>query len=129
MATTNTTNRAKRRTSQAKGRSKTAARKTKTAAKTTATAQKSQVQRVAESVVDLPVGVTLTAVDRVAEVFEPWTSRRTAERELRSYRTQLTRTFNRAERRGTTARRKANTQAKRTRTSVTREVRRVEREA
>ena len=96
MATSQTTNTAKRQTSQAKGRSKTAAKTTKTAAKTAATAEKTQVQRVAETAVDLPVGVTLTAVDRVAEAIEPWTSRRTAERELRSYRTQFTRTFNRA---------------------------------
>jgi hypothetical protein len=80
-------------------------------------------------VVDVPVGAVLNVVGRVQELFEPWTSRNTAERELRSYRTQLTRTVNRSGRRGATARRKATTQAKRTRGRLEREVRRVEREA
>src|SRR4051794_6474629 len=79
-------------------------------------AEKNPVRQVAERAVDVPVGVALTAVDRVGEVLEPWTGRATAERELRSYRSQFTRTLSRAERRGATVRRKATTRAKRTRT-------------
>ncbi len=96
MATPSTTNSAKRRTSTAKGQARRTARQTKTTAKTTTTASKSQVQRVAETVVDVPVGAALRVAERVQELFEPWTSRGTAERELRSYRTQLTRTINRS---------------------------------
>ena len=120
MATSQNTNTAQRRTTS----TKRAARQTKTTPAT-----KNPVQRVVETAIDLPVGAVLRVTDRVQELFEPWTSRTTAERELRSYRTQLTRTVNRSERRGATARRKATTQAKRTRGRLEREVRRVEREA
>jgi hypothetical protein len=115
MATTNTAQRrnTRKRSAQTK----------------TTTAPKNPVQRVAETAVDVPVGAVLRVVDRIQELFEPWTDRTTAERELRSYRTQLTRTAKRSERRGATARRKATTQAKRTRSRFQREVRRVEREA
>jgi len=117
MATSQNTHTAQRRTTK------------KRAAQTkTPTTPKNPVQRAAETVVDVPVGYALRVVDRVQELIEPWTSRGTAERELRSYRTQLTRTVNRSERRGATARRKATTQAKRTRSRAVREVRRVERE-
>jgi uncharacterized protein YfcZ (UPF0381/DUF406 family) len=87
------------------------------------------VQRVVETAVDVPVGVVLRVTDRVQEIVNPWTKRGTAERELRSYRTQLTRTVSRSERRGATARRKATTQAKRTRGRLEREVRKGQRKA
>jgi hypothetical protein len=93
-----------------------------------AQAEKRQAQKAAGTVLDLPVGAALTVADRVGELVEPWTDRETAERQLRSYRTQLTRSLKRAERRGATARRKAVTRARRTRTRLEREVRRVERE-
>lgn len=123
MATSQNTNTAQRRTTTGRTRQ----------TKTTTAAPKSPVQRVAETAVDLavdvPVGAALRVADRFQELIEPWTSRNTAERELRSYRTQLTRSVNRSERRGATARRKATTQAKRTRSRAVREVRRVERQA
>jgi hypothetical protein len=120
MATSQSTNTARRRTST---------RRTARQTRTTTTDSRNPVQRVAETAVDVPVGAVLRVADRVGELIEPWTSPRTAERELRSYRTQLTRSVNRAERRGATARRKATTQAKRTRSRFERGVRRVERVA
>ena len=94
-----------------------------------AQAEKGQAQKAVETAVDVPVGAALRVADRVGELVEPWTDRETAERQLRSYRTQLTRTLKRAERRGASARRKTITRARRTRTRLEREVRRVEREA
>src|SRR4029450_10985938 len=78
--------------------------------------EKSHAQKAAETVLDVPVGAALTVADRVTELVEPWTDRETAERQLRSYRTQLTRSLKRAERRGASVRRKATTRARRTRT-------------
>src|SRR5690242_4896868 len=51
------------------------------------------VRQTAERTVDLPVGAVLTVADRVNDAVEPWTSRTTAERELKSIRTQVTREF------------------------------------
>jgi hypothetical protein len=120
---------AKRATTEAKKSAAKTVKASKRAATKTAAAETNQVRSVIETAVDVPVGAVLRVADRIQELFEPWTSRTTAERELRSYRTQLTRSVNRSERRGATARRKATTQAKRTRGRLEREVRRVEREA
>src|SRR5919108_5229804 len=91
-------------------RTKTQAKRTATNAKRTANSagrtasaaapEKNQFVKVAETAVDVPVGVALTFTDRVQELVEPWTDRLTAERQLKSYRTQLTRGLKRAERRG-----------------------------
>jgi hypothetical protein len=72
--------------------------------------------------VDVPVGAALTIRDRVEEAIEPWTSETTRERELKSLRTQVTREFNKFERRGGQARRKASQRVRSTRNKVEREV-------
>jgi hypothetical protein len=101
--------------------------KQKTQAKrATAEAKKSpsgQVQTVAETAVDIPVGVVLSVGDRVGELVEPWTARGSAEKQLKSYRSQLRKTIKRTERRGATARRKATSEARKTRSSAERRVR------
>ncbi|HJX32990.1 MAG TPA: hypothetical protein VJ257_02230 [Solirubrobacterales bacterium] len=74
--------------------------------------EKNQVQSVAETAVDLPVGVVLSVTDRVSELFEPWTGRDGAEKQVKAYRAQLRKSLKRTERRGATARRKATTEAK-----------------
>ena len=77
----------------------------------------------AVTAVDLQVGAALTAADRVRELVEPWRQRQTAERELKSFRSQVTREVNKAERRGGTARRRFTQRARRTRNRVERQVR------
>ena len=72
----------------------------------------SYARQTAERTVDVPVGVVLTVADRVNEVVEPFTKRETAERELKSFRTQVERELNKLERRGATSRRKARTRAR-----------------
>ncbi|MGB7589107.1 MAG: hypothetical protein WBM00_10410 [Solirubrobacterales bacterium] len=89
--------------------------------------RKDHARSVAESVVDLPVGVVLEVSDRLGDLVEPFTDRPGAEKQLKAYRTQLRRTVKRTERRGSTARRKATTEAKRTRTRVEREARKRQR--
>ena len=81
----------------------------------------------AETAVDLPVGAVLSVTDRVTELVEPFTGRTSAEKQLKSYRTELRRTLKRTERRGTTARRKATTEARKTRNRVEREARKRQR--
>ena len=76
----------------------------------------------AERALDVPVGAALTVRDRVEEVVEPWTSATAREKELKSLRTQVTREFNRFERRGGQARRKAVSRVRSTRRQVEREV-------
>ena len=96
------------------------------APKSTATAappERKQPRSAAEAAVDVPVGTVLELSDRLNELVEPFTHRASAERKLRSYRTRLTRSVKRAERRGATARRKATTEAKRTRSRVERDAR------
>lgn len=115
--------------------SKTQAKRTKTNAKRTANSagrtaravapERNQVQAVAETAVDLPVGVVLSVTDRVSELFEPWTGRGGAEKQIKAYRTQLRKSLKRSERRGATARRKASAEARKTRTRVEREARKV----
>ena len=80
------------------------------------------VRQTAERSVDVPVGAVLTVADRVTELVEPWTSRTTAQRELKGIRTQVTREFNKLERRGTSARRKATQRAKTTRNRFRRDL-------
>ena len=104
--------------------------KTKVKSKSTPTPAASraeQVRSAAERAVDLPVGVVLEAGDRVAELVEPFSGRAAAEKQIKSYGTQLRRTVKRTERRGTTARRKATTEARKTRNKVEREARKRQR--
>lgn len=95
-------------------------------AKTTTTT-KSQTRNVAETAVDLPVGAVLTVADRVGELIEPFNGRTAAEKQLKSYRTELRRRVKRTERRGTTARKRATTEARKTRNRVEREARKRQR--
>ena len=118
---------AKRATTEAKKSAKATAKATKRAATKTVVAEKNQVQVVAESAVDIPVGVVLSVSDRVSDLVEPWTDRSKAEKQLKGYRTQLRKTLKRTERRGTSARRKATTEARKTRNRVEREARKHQR--
>jgi len=111
-------------TSNGKSSTKRPAAKAKsTSSAKAATPEKNQVQAVAETAVDFPVGVVLGVTDRLSELVDPWTDRVGAEKQIKAYRTQLRKTLKRTERRGTTARRKATTEAKKTRTRVEREAR------
>jgi len=118
---------AKRATTEAKKSAGATAKATKRAATKTAVAEKNQVQTVAEAAVDFPVGIVLSVGDRVSDLVEPWTGRASAEKQLKSYRTQLRKTVKRTERRGSTARRKATTEARKTRNRVEREARKRQR--
>lgn len=86
-----------------------------------------QARAAAERAVDVPVGAVLEVSDRVTELVEPFTGRSAAEKQLKSYSTQLRRTVKRTERRGTSARRKAASEARKTRNRVEREARRRQR--
>ena len=116
-------------TSNGKSATKRPATKAKSSSSTTkaATPEKNQVQAVAETAVDFPVGVVLGVTDRLSELVDPWTNRSGAEKQIKTYRTQLRKTIKRTERRGATARRKATTEAKKTRTRVEREARKRQR--
>ena len=105
--------------------SKSSASKAK--ATTTTGAEKRQTRSVAETAVDLPVGAVLSVTDRVSELVEPFTGRSAAEKQLKSYRTELRRRVKRTERRGTTARKRATTEARKTRNRVEREARKRQR--
>ncbi|HVO56044.1 MAG TPA: hypothetical protein VMT37_16670 [Solirubrobacterales bacterium] len=113
--------------SKPKTQAKRATTEAKKAATKTAVAEKNQVQAVAESAVDLPVGAVLSVSDRISDLVEPWTARSSAEKQIKAYRTQLRKTLKRTERRGTSARRKATTEARKTRNKVEREARRRQR--
>jgi hypothetical protein len=89
--------------------------------------ERNQALAVAETAVDLPVGAVLAVTDRVSELVEPFTGRSAAEKQLKSYRTQLRRQVKRTERRGATARRRATTEARKTRSRVEREARKRQR--
>jgi hypothetical protein len=91
------------------------------------TAAKSQTRTVAETAVDFPVGAVLSVTDRVTELVEPFSGRNAAEKQLKSYRTELRRRVKRTERRGATARRRAATEARKTRNRVEREARKRQR--
>ena len=86
------------------------------------TSEKNQARAVAESAVDLPVGAVLVVSERISELVEPFTGRSAAEKQLKSYRTQLRKQVKRTERRGSTARRRATTEARKTRNRVEREL-------
>lgn len=91
--------------------------------KATAASRAEQARSTAERAVDLPVGVVLEVSDRVADLVGPFTARADAEKQLKSYRTNLTRTLTRSERRGASVRRKATTEARKTRERVEQRVR------
>jgi hypothetical protein len=91
------------------------------------TSPKNQARTVAESAVDLPVGAVLVATDRLSELVEPFSGRSAAEKQLKTYRTQLRRQVKRTERRGATARRRATTEVRKTRNRVEREARKRQR--
>ncbi|HWA54185.1 MAG TPA: hypothetical protein VG816_08440 [Solirubrobacterales bacterium] len=91
------------------------------------TASKSQTRSVAETAVDLHVGAVLSVTDKVSELVEPFTGRSAAEKQFKSYRTELRRRVKRTERRGATARRRATTEARKTRNRVEREARKRQR--
>jgi hypothetical protein len=104
--------------------------KPKSQAKTTpapAPSRAEQARTAAERAVDLPVGAVLEVSERVTELVEPFTGRSAAEKQLKSYGTQLRRTVKRTERRGAGARRKAATEARKTRSKVEREARKRQR--
>ncbi|HXS46174.1 MAG TPA: hypothetical protein VN756_01780 [Solirubrobacterales bacterium] len=114
----------------AKTSKKASTSKAKTAAKSTPApipSRAEQVRAAAERAVDLPVGVVLEVSDRVTDLVEPFSGRSAAEKQLKSYGTQLRRTVKRTERRGSTARRKATTEARKTRNRVEREARKRQR--
>ena len=93
-------------------------------AKTAKTSKgQNQARTVAETAVDLPVGVVIGATDRITDLVEPFTGRDKADKQLKAYRTQVRRTLKRTERRGSTARRKATTNLKRNRDEVEQRVR------
>lgn len=105
--------------------SKSSASKAK--ATSSASAEKSQARTAAETAVDLPVGAVLSLTDRVTELVEPFTGRSAAEKQLKSYRTELRRRVKRTERRGATARKRATTEARKTRNRFEREARKRQR--
>lgn len=82
-----------------------------------------QARSAAERAVDFPVGAVLEVSDAVSGLIEPFSGRMAAQKQLKSYKTQLRRTVKRTERRGATARRKATTEARKTRSRVEREAR------
>lgn len=118
---------AKRATTEAGKSAADTAKAGRRAAGKAAAAEKSQVQAVAETAVDFPVGLVLTVSDRVAELVEPWTGRSSAEKQIKAYRTQLRKTLKRTERRGSTARRRAASEARKTRNRVERQARKRQR--
>ncbi len=86
-----------------------------------------QARAAAQTAVDVPVGAVLEVSDRVAELVEPFSGRTAAQKQLKSYGTQLRRTVKRSERRGAGVRRKATTEARKTRNKVEREARKRQR--
>lgn len=78
---------------------------------------------VAARAVDVPVGAALELSDRVTELVGPFTDRAAARKQLKSYRTRVTRSVKRSERRGASVRRKATGEARRNGTDVEQRVR------
>lgn len=99
--------------------------KPKSTTKSTVPSRAEQARAAAESAVDVPVGAVLEVSDRVVELVEPFTGRNAAQKQLRSYGTQLRRTVKRSERRGANVRRKATTEARKRRQRVEQHVRSV----
>lgn len=112
---------------KSKARTKSTSPKSTSPKSTPAPSRADQVRSAAERAVDLPVGAVLEVSDRVAELVEPLSGRTAAEKQLKSYGTQLRRTVKRTERRGASARRKASTEARKTRNRVEREARKRQR--
>jgi hypothetical protein len=106
--------------STAKSKAKSTAAKS---ASPTVPSRVEQARAAAESAVDVPVGAVLEVSDRVAELVEPFSGRSAAQKQLKSYGTQLRRTIKRSERRGAGVRRKASLEARKTRNKVEREAR------
>lgn len=128
MATQSKSSKSKTQAKRATTEAKKSAGATASATKRAAAAEKNQAQVVAETAVDLPVGVVLSVSDRLSDLVEPWTGRSSAEKQIKAYRTQLRKTLKRTERRGSSARRKATTEARRTRNRVEREARKRQRD-
>jgi prefoldin subunit 5 len=82
----------------------------------------SYARQTAERSVDVPVGAVMTVADRMNEVVEPFTKRETAQRELKSFRTQVERELNKLERRGAQSRRKVRTRARQSRNRFQRDL-------
>ena len=99
--------------------------KAKAAPKRAAAKKSSGARAVATRAVDVPVGAALELSDRVTELVGPFTDRAAARKQLKSYRTRVTRGVKRSERRGASVRRKATGEARRNRTDVEQRVRRV----
>lgn len=97
--------------------------KAKAAPKRAAAIKSSGPRAVAARAVDVPVGAALELSDRVTELVGPFTDRAAARKQLKSYRTRVTRGVKRSERRGASVRRKATGEAKRNRTDVEQRVR------
>ena len=99
--------------------------KTQTQARPEPTAREAaiaNVRQTAERSVDVPVGAALTFADRVNEIVGPFRTRESAGKELKSFRTQVTRELNRLERRGSSARRKASTRLRQGRNRARRQL-------
>lgn len=133
---TRTKNQTKKAASTAKTSAKTSATRTSTEAKKatapakgTVKATTEYVRQAAGTVVDVPVGVALTAVDRVNDLNDRFSTQHKREVEVRRVRNQVRRELNKVERRGSTARRKALQQAKRTRTRVERDLKQSRKQA
>ncbi|MFL5891275.1 MAG: hypothetical protein ACJ75I_00885 [Solirubrobacterales bacterium] len=82
----------------------------------------SYARQTAERSLDVPVGAVLSVADRLNDAVEPFTKRQTAERELKSFRTQVERELNKLERRGAQSRRKVRTRARQNRNRLQREL-------
>lgn len=82
----------------------------------------SYARQTAERSVDVPVGAVLTVADRLNDAVEPFTKRETAQRELKSFRTQVERELNKLQRRGAQSRRKVRTRARQNRNRFQREL-------
>jgi hypothetical protein len=111
----------------AKTKSSSKAKDNKAETKAAPASRADQVRSAAERVVDLPVGAVLEVGDRVTDLVEPFSGRGAAEKQLKSYGTQLRRTVKRTERRGASARRKATTEVRKTRSKVERAARKRQR--
>ena len=118
---------AKKATTEAKKSASESAKASRRAAQKTVAAERNQVLTVAETAVDIPVGVVLSVSDRVTDLVEPWTGRSSAEKQIKAYRSQIRKSIKRTERRGTSARRKATTEVRKTRNRVERDARRRQR--
>lgn len=78
---------------------------------------------VARAALDVPVGAALNLNDRVSETVEEWSDRNVAEKKVKRYRADLTKTVKKAEKRGAKTRRKARKEVKKTYNRIERDVR------